>query len=139
LEKGRVIEWFSEGAMLERSAVVVWGQHPSFEVFRSNPAGPSIEQFDRSGLDGGNKSTVNRPLGDGRVAIFPTASTGGRGIAIFRPCGCIRGTIVFRSSPQGIGDMRQVNSFLRSASSRIGRRFAQIVAIAAASLPAAGA
>jgi hypothetical protein len=40
---------------------------------------------------------------------------------------------------QGIGDMRQVNSFLRSASSRIGRRLAQIVAIAAASLPAAGA
>jgi hypothetical protein len=35
--------------------------------------------------------------------------------------------------------MRQVNSFLRSASSRIGRRVAAIVAIAAASLPAAGA
>jgi hypothetical protein len=45
----------------------------------------------------------------------------------------------FPLEPQGIGDMRQVNSFLRSASSRIGRRFAQIVAIAAASLPAAGA
>jgi hypothetical protein len=38
-----------------------------------------------------------------------------------------------------LGDMRQVNTFLRSASSRIGRRFAQIVAIAAASLPTAGA
>jgi hypothetical protein len=35
--------------------------------------------------------------------------------------------------------MRQVRSFLRKASSRIGRRMAQIVAIAAASLPAAGA
>jgi hypothetical protein len=32
-----------------------------------------------------------------------------------------------------------LNSFLRSASSRIGRRFAEIVAIAAAGLPAAGA
>jgi hypothetical protein len=46
---------------------------------------------------------------------------------------------LFCAGAQGIGDMRQVNSFLRSASSRIGRRFAQIVAIAAASLPAAGA
>jgi hypothetical protein len=35
--------------------------------------------------------------------------------------------------------MRQVQSFLRNAPSRIGRRLAQIVAIAAASLPAAGA
>jgi hypothetical protein len=35
--------------------------------------------------------------------------------------------------------MRQVRSFLRNAPSRIGRRLAQIVAIAAASLPAAGA
>ena len=36
-------------------------------------------------------------------------------------------------------EMRQVRSFLRNAPSRIGRRLAQIVAIAAASLPAAGA
>jgi hypothetical protein len=35
--------------------------------------------------------------------------------------------------------MRQLNALLRSAPSRIGRRFAQIVAIAAASLPDAGA
>jgi hypothetical protein len=35
--------------------------------------------------------------------------------------------------------MRQVNSLLRSASSRIGRRLKLIVAIAAASLPSAGA
>jgi hypothetical protein len=38
-----------------------------------------------------------------------------------------------------IGVMRQIGSLLRSAPARIGRRFAQIVAIAAASLPAAGA
>jgi hypothetical protein len=35
--------------------------------------------------------------------------------------------------------MRQVQTLLRGASSLIGRRLAQIVAIAAASLPAAGA
>jgi hypothetical protein len=35
--------------------------------------------------------------------------------------------------------MRQFNSLLRSIRSRIGRRLAEIVAIAAASLPAAGA
>jgi len=35
--------------------------------------------------------------------------------------------------------MRQLSSMLRSARSRIGRRLAEIVAIAAASLPAAGA
>jgi len=36
-------------------------------------------------------------------------------------------------------EMRQVRSLLRGASSRIGRRLSQIVAIAAASLPDAGA
>ena len=36
-------------------------------------------------------------------------------------------------------EMRQVRSLLSSASSRIGRRLSLIVAIAAASLPAAGA
>jgi hypothetical protein len=46
---------------------------------------------------------------------------------------------LFRLAHKELGDMRQVNSFLRSASSRIGRRFAEIVAIAAASLPAVGA
>jgi hypothetical protein len=45
----------------------------------------------------------------------------------------------FRMAPKEIGNMRQVNSFLCSASSRIGRRLKLIVAIAAASLPAAGA
>jgi hypothetical protein len=35
--------------------------------------------------------------------------------------------------------MRQLNALLRSAPSRIGRRFAQFVAIAAASLPDVGA
>jgi len=39
----------------------------------------------------------------------------------------------------GVTDMRRLNSLLRSTRSRIGRRLAEIVAIAAASLPAAGA
>jgi hypothetical protein len=40
---------------------------------------------------------------------------------------------------EGFGDMRQLKSLLRSTPSRIARRLAEIVAIAAASLPAAGA
>jgi hypothetical protein len=40
---------------------------------------------------------------------------------------------------KGTRKMRQLRSLLRAAPSRIGRRIAQIVAIAAASLPAAGA
>jgi hypothetical protein len=40
---------------------------------------------------------------------------------------------------EGFCDMRKFSSLLRSAPSRIGRRIALIVAIAAASLPAAGA
>jgi hypothetical protein len=40
---------------------------------------------------------------------------------------------------RGIGDMRRVASFFRAAPSRIGRRLALIAAIAAASLPSAGA
>jgi hypothetical protein len=45
----------------------------------------------------------------------------------------------FRLGAEGIGDMRQLSSLLRSAPSRIGRRLKLIVAIAAASLPSAGA
>jgi hypothetical protein len=39
---------------------------------------------------------------------------------------------------EGIFEMRQLRSWLRAAPSRIGRRLSQIVAIAAASLAAAG-
>jgi hypothetical protein len=39
---------------------------------------------------------------------------------------------------EGICEMRHLASFLRAGPSRIGRRLAQIVAIAAASLAAAG-
>jgi hypothetical protein len=40
---------------------------------------------------------------------------------------------------KGSCDMRRIGSLLRAAPSRIGRRLALIVAIAAASLPSAGA
>jgi len=40
---------------------------------------------------------------------------------------------------EGTGDMRKLGSLLRATPSRLRRRLAQIVAIAAASLPAAGA
>jgi hypothetical protein len=46
---------------------------------------------------------------------------------------------LFRRRCEEILDMRRLSSLLRAAPSRIGRRLALIVAIAAASLPAAGA
>jgi hypothetical protein len=95
------------------------------------------ENFERCRLDRGNKSTVNRGSNDGRVAIFAAASTRPAAVAIFL-AGAWRGTIV-PPGARGIKDMRQLGSLLRSAPSRIGRRFAQIVAIAAASLPSVGA
>jgi len=45
----------------------------------------------------------------------------------------------FRRARKDFRDMRQLASLLRSTPSRIGRRLALIVAIAAASLPTAGA
>jgi hypothetical protein len=95
-----------------------------------------VENFDRDGPNPGNKSTVNRRSNNGRVAIFAVPSTPQPAVAIFlaEP---VR-TIVLPGA-RGINDMRQLGSLLRSAPSRIGRRFAQIVAIAAASLPSAGA
>jgi hypothetical protein len=96
------------------------------------------EDFDRRRSDRGNKTTAISRTGDGRVAIFAPASTRLSRGTILGFC-AVFSERLFSAGAQGIGDMRQVNSFLRSASSRIGRRFAQIVAIAAASLPAAGA
>jgi hypothetical protein len=93
--------------------------------------------LDRCRLNGGNKSTANRRSNDGRVAIFAAPSTGFPAVAIFLAGACRR-TIVLPGA-RGINDMRQLRSLLRSAPARIGRRFAQIIAIAAASLPSAGA
>jgi hypothetical protein len=94
------------------------------------------EEFTRLWLDGGNKSTVNEPSDGGRVAIFATPSTPLVGRAIF-VWAMLRGAIV-SSGAKGIGIMRQVTLLLRSVPSRIGRRLALIVAIAAASLSSAG-
>jgi hypothetical protein len=49
------------------------------------------------------------------------------------------GPKVSAAATTGNRDMRQFGSLLRSTRSRIGRRLAEIIAIAAASLPAAGA
>jgi hypothetical protein len=54
---------------------------------------------------------------------------------MFAACALLRETI----GAEGSCDMRHLRSLLRSAPSRIGRRLALIVAIAAASLPSAGA
>jgi len=80
---------------------------------------------------------VNQRSDDGRVAIFAAPST-------CLPHGTIPSwcAIVERIVPagaEGFGDVRQLKSLLRSTPSRIARRLAEIVAIAAASLPAAGA
>jgi hypothetical protein len=74
----------------------------------------------------------------GSVAIFAAASTPIRGKPITPPGSLFSGTNVSTAGP-GINDMRQFGSLLRSTRSRIGRRLAEIIAIAAASLPAAGA
>jgi hypothetical protein len=90
------------------------------------------EDFDCCRPDCGNKSTADRGSDDGRVAIFAAASTH----PLRRP---IFSEALMFCRRKGIGDMRQLGSLLRSTRSRIGRRLALIVAIAAASLPAAGA
>jgi len=81
---------------------------------------------------------VNQRPDERRVAIFAALSTRVGGGAMFLACALSRNEC-FRPAQQGIDDMRRISSLLRSAPSRIGRRLALIVAIAAASLPAAGA
>jgi len=96
------------------------------------------ENFDRRRLDGGNKSTVKRRPDERRVAIFAAFSTPVEPGTMFSFCALLCETIV-SGGAEGIYDMRHLRSLLRSAPSRIGRRLALIVAIAAASLPSAGA
>jgi hypothetical protein len=79
---------------------------------------------------------VNERPDDGRVAIFAALSTGVRGGAIFHSALFAERLLPLARKESA---MRQLKSLLRSAPSRIGRRFALIVAIAAASLPSAGA
>jgi hypothetical protein len=75
---------------------------------------------------------------DGGVAIFAAASTPLSGGAILRAAPFFAERL-FARAREGNGNMRRFGSMLRSMRSRIGRRLAEIVAIAAASLPAAGA
>jgi len=95
------------------------------------------EDFDRLRLDASNKSAVNRPPDERRVAIFAALSTPVRGGTMF-PSRVFQGMLV-SAGAEGSCDMRRIGSLLRTAPSRIGRRLALIVAIAAASLPSAGA
>jgi hypothetical protein len=89
-------------------------------------------------LDRDNKSTVNRRSGDGRVVIFAAVWTCLADRTILSFSAFLQGMIV-SAGARGICDMQRLGSLLRSTRSRIGRRLALIVAIAAASLPAAGA
>jgi hypothetical protein len=95
-------------------------------------------KFDCSGSDLGKKTTAFEASDDGRIAIFAVPST-------CQPLGLISSAYatvskrLFLVARKEIGDMRQIGSMLRAAPGRIGRRLAEIVAIAAASLPAAGA
>jgi hypothetical protein len=89
-------------------------------------------------LKRGNKPTADHRSDDGRVAIFAAPSTRLSGGTILLSCASLRGTIV-SAGAEGLCDMRKFSSLLRSTPSRIRRRLALILAIAAASLPAAGA
>ena len=71
------------------------------------------------------------------VAIFMAVSTRRLCETIFP--GVPRSGNACSSGPQGKFAMKKVRSLLAAAPSRIGRRIAQFVAIAAASLPSAGA
>jgi len=105
----------------------------------SRPASAEFpgEDIARGRLDRGNKSTVNRPPDDERVAIFPALSTP-QAQGTISPPGAAIAEHWFRRSAEGICEMRQLRSLLRTTPSRVRRRLAEIVAIAAASLPAAG-
>jgi hypothetical protein len=96
------------------------------------------EDFDCLGSDRGKKTTAFDASHDGRIAIFAAPSTCPPRGLICSACANIPGRL-FQLARKETGDMRQLRSLLRSVPSRIGRRFAEIVAIAAESLPAAGA
>jgi hypothetical protein len=85
----------------------------------------------------GNKPTAGRPLDDAAIAIFEPTSTSPLAEAISLSCQCVAGRSC--NGAEGIGQMLRVRSLLRAAPAQIGRRLAQLVAIAAASLPEVGA
>jgi hypothetical protein len=73
-------------------------------------------------------------IDDRDIAIFTVASTR----AWRMPIRCFRLWPNVLAGAAGIIDMRHLNSLLRSTRAWIRRRLSQIIAIAAASLPAAG-
>jgi hypothetical protein len=92
-----------------------------------NPVRPVLchgEDFDRGRLIRGNKTAVVGGSCEARIAIFPDVSTR-----------LSSGTIL----PSASWGCEGLFAMLRAAPSRIGRRIADILAIAAASLPVAGA
>src|SRR5450756_2905692 len=82
-------------------------------------------------------SDVYKRQDDGGVAIFAAPSTWLRGGPIFRSAPVFAERLLPPARKESV--LRRLKSLLRSTPSRIGRRLAQIVAIAAASLPSAGA
>jgi hypothetical protein len=86
----------------------------------------------------GNKTTAIGQQGDGPVAIFPVPSTPQGARTTFNRAQRVLAERWFRRR-MGMSVMQQAALLFWSAPSRIGRRLAAIVAIAAASLPDVGA
>jgi hypothetical protein len=94
------------------------------------------EDFLRRRRHRNNESAAMYGIDARRIAIFTVGSTR----AWWMPIHCFQAQLWPNALAEAAGmiDMRHFNSLLRSTRARIGRRLAQIVAIAAASLPAAG-
>ena len=106
-------------------------------ALRPNRRQKGEEYFDRSGAGRDNKFTARRGARGGSVAIFAAVSTGVPTAAISGRCA--RCLILFLMLAPKDSSMRRINFLLRSTRSRIGKQLSLIVAIAAASLPSAGA
>ncbi|HVX75205.1 MAG TPA: hypothetical protein VHB49_03690 [Bradyrhizobium sp.] len=100
---------------------------------RRAPAGFSGRNFVYYGAHVCNKTTAIRASDGGAVAIFAVLSTPLIRRLTF-PFGALDG-----SGAKGNWVMQRVAILLRKAPSRIGQRLAQLIAIAAASLPEVGA
>jgi hypothetical protein len=117
--------------------------HMAFQLglFLTAPHHSRREDFTPHGARHCNKSAAGfRPHG-GYVAFFRPISTASIRVPIpWFAAVAVGGKDAAVVSAAGIMDMRSFHSLLlRSSRSRLGRRLAEIVAIAAASLPAAGA
>jgi hypothetical protein len=95
------------------------------------------EDFGRCRSIGGNKPTAKRNRTMEALLFSPRPRHAPGATACSSRAFFCR--ILVSADAEGIGDMRQLRLLLRSAPWRIGRRLALIAAIAAASLPAAGA